>query len=200
MKIYPFIGETMKIVYAFLLLGASLAASGQSKFSKQTVAANPPFKLEITANLDKEHSNVWDFLNCAETNVRDGSIVAVAIRKTNISDHEMSKSTHAGAHSSYYIDLRDSNGNLVGPRKPNEVKLQGDDRGALASGTKDMMLQPGESMIDRDLVGRWFSMSAPGTYTIQVSSHVTNDPKSDVVKSNIITVTVLPAGGLPPSQ
>jgi len=35
-------------------------------------------------------------------------------------------------------------------------------------------------------------MSQPGTYTIQVSAHTSNDPKSEVVKSNIITVTVLP--------
>jgi len=53
----------MKIVYALLLVGASLTASGQSEFSNQTVAVNPPFKLEITANLDREHSNVWDFIN-----------------------------------------------------------------------------------------------------------------------------------------
>ncbi len=182
----------MRIVCAFLLLGASLTVAGQSEFPKQTEAVNPPFKLEITANLDKEHSNVWDFVNSAETTVKAGSMVVVAIRKTNISDHEISKSTCTGTHSSYYIDVHDSNGNLVGLRKPNEVMMIGDGHGGHLSGTKDNVLQPGESMIDRDLVGRWLDMSPPGTYTIQVSAHVTNDPKSDVVKSNIITVTVLP--------
>ena len=181
----------MKSIYALLLLvGASIAASGQSELSKQTEVVNPPFKLEITANRNKEHSEVWDFINCAETNVRDGSMVVVAIRKTNISDHEINKLTHAGPHSSYYIDVHDSNGNLVGLRKPNEVRMVGDDHGGNLSGTKDNVLQPGESMIDHDLVGRWLAMSAPGTYTIQVSAHISDDPKSDVVKSNILTVTV----------
>jgi hypothetical protein len=63
MSRYLLLGGTMKIVYALLLVGASLTASGQSEFSNQTVAVNPPFKLEITANLDREHSNVWDFIN-----------------------------------------------------------------------------------------------------------------------------------------
>ncbi len=184
----------MKIIYVLLLLiGTSIAASGQSELSKQTEIVNPPFKLEITANLNKEHSEVWDFVNCAETNVRDGSIVVVAIRKTNISDHEITKLTHAGPHSNYYIDVRDSSGNLVGLRKPNQVMLKGSDRGGHLVGRKDNMLQPGESMIDHDLVGKWLSMSAPGNYTIQVLAHISNDPKSNVVKSNIIKITVLPS-------
>jgi hypothetical protein len=33
-------------------------------------------------------------------------------------------------------------------------------------------------------------MSKPGTYAIQASAHISDDPKSSVVKSNIVTVTV----------
>lgn len=61
-------------------------------------------------------------------------------------------------------------------------------------GTKDNVLQPSESNIDRGDVSQAFDMSKPGTYTIQLSQHVANDPKSDVVKSNIVTITVLPVG------
>jgi hypothetical protein len=82
---------------------------------------------------------------------------------------------------------------LVGPRKPNEVKLKGGDKGGVLQGTKDMVLQPGKSEIDYVPLASWYDMSQPGQYTIHVSAHITNDPKSDVVKSNIITVTVLPA-------
>ena len=188
----------MKIIYATLLLvAASVAASGQSDFSKQTEAVNPPFKLEITANREKEHSDVWDFIKCAETSVGDGSMAMVAIRKTNVSDHEISKSSRAGTHSSYYVDVHDSNGNSVGLRKPNEVRMIGDDHGGHLLGTKDNLLQPGESMIDQEHVGKWLDMSTPGTYTIQVSAHISDDPKSDVVKSNIITITVLQAESKP---
>jgi hypothetical protein len=63
-----------------------------------------------------------------------------------------------------------------------------------------MVLRPGESKIDYAQVSDWYDMTKPGTYTIQVSAHVTNDPKSDVVKSNIITVTVLPADDPPTAQ
>jgi hypothetical protein len=46
----------MKFIQAFLMLCASLTAFGQSELSMQSTAPKPPFKLEITANLDNEHS------------------------------------------------------------------------------------------------------------------------------------------------
>ena len=81
------------------------------------------------------------------------------------------------------------------PRKP-RMNFIGGGPGHLI-GTKDNVLQPGESNIDRDDVSQAFDMSNPGTSTIQLWQHVANDPKSDVVGSNIITVTVLPVGAKP---
>lgn len=51
------------------------------------------------------------------------------------------------------------------------------------------MSQPGEYsvQIDRD-----FDMSRPGEYVIQLSRHINGDTDPNVVKSNTITVTVLP--------
>lgn len=175
----------MRIVYAlFLLAGASIAASGQSEFSKQTVAVNPPFTLTVAAyqsNFNEENTN--------DQVIKGG--FWLRIRKTNISDDEIIKRSHAGGSYGYYFEVRDSTGSLVGPRKPNEVKLKGDDRGAAASGTKDMMLQPGESKVDFLPLYSWFNMSAPGTYTIQALAHLTDDPASDVVKSNVLTITLV---------
>jgi len=190
----------MKEIYALLLLGSSLTASCQSELSKQTVADNPPFKLEITANIEKDHSLNWDFANSAQTVVKAGSMIVVAIRKTNISNNEIEKKTHTDEFCCYYYDVRDSHGNLVGPRKPSKVILKGDDRGAHLAGTQGNLLHPGESIIDRGRLDDGYDMSRPGTYTIQISAHVANDPKSEVVKSNIITVSVLPAGDPPPAQ
>lgn len=65
---------------------------------------------------------------------------------------------------------------------------------------KDNVLQPGEYNIDRDNVSEAFDMSNPGKYTIQLWQHVAKDPKSDVVKSNIFTFTVLPVGAKPPAD
>jgi hypothetical protein len=189
----------MKIVSALLLIGASLTASGQSEFSKQTVGANPPFKLEITANIDKEHSEKWDFLNSAETVRNTDSIAELgfAIRKTNITDHEINKWSEAGGGA----EIRDDDGNLIKPRefgsKPGDGLGGGE---AMLKGTKDMVLQPGESKVKHELIGDWYDMSRPGMYTIQVWEHVSNDPASEIVKSNIITITVLPAESKPPAD
>jgi hypothetical protein len=193
----------MKTVYALLLAGVSIAAAGQSEFSKQTVAVNPPFKLDITASLDKEHSNLWDFTSGAETIVKTGSMVVVAVRKTNISDHEIVKGSCVGDASGYrcggYYEVRNSRGDLVVPRKP-RLSFIGGGPGHLLIGTKDNVLQLGESNIDRDHVSEGFDMSKPGIYTIQLSQHIASDPKSDVVRSNIITVKVLPAEAPPRAE
>lgn len=121
----------MEAIQAFLMLCASLTAVGQSEFSTQSVAAKPPFKLEITANLDNGHSDVWDFANSAQTFVTAGSIIVVAVRKTNISDHEIDKASCVGDASGYrcggLYEVRDSRGNLIEPRKP-RVKFIGGGR------------------------------------------------------------------------
>jgi hypothetical protein len=185
-------GGVMKIVYSLLLLvGVSITASCQTDYFKQNVAVNPPFKLEITANLDKEHSYLWDFVNSAETTVKAGSIIVVAIRKTNISEQEINKSTHVGIRYGFAYEVRDSGGNLVSLRHPNEIKMVGDGRGGHIIGTKDNILQPGESKIDLGHVSDVYDMSKPGRYTIQVCEHIFDDANSDVVKSNIITITVV---------
>jgi hypothetical protein len=53
------------------------------------------------------------------------------------------------------------------------------------------------SFWDIDMISeeRWYR-----AHLIQVSECVSNDPASDVVKSNIITVTVLPADDPAPTQ
>ena len=102
------------------------------------------------------------------------------------------KRSHAGGNFGYHFDVRDSSGNLVGPRHPDEVMLGGGDKGGFRPGTKDMVLQPGESLIEFVPLASWYDLNHPGDYTIQISAHVSDDPKSDVVKSNIITVTVMP--------
>jgi len=97
--------------------------------------------------------------------------------------------------SGYMFDVRDGNGNLVEYRKRKDLTdgmtmfSGGENRMA---GTKDMVLQPGESKINFEPLSNSYEMDKPGTYTIQVSEHISNDPASDVVKSNIITITVVP--------
>lgn len=125
------------------------------------------------------------------------------IRKTNISDHEINKVSDAPGASGYIFEVRDSDGNLVEYKKHNGLlegmftTSGGENR---ISGTKDMVLQPGESKVNFEPLNRWYEIDKPGTYTIQVSEHVSNDPASEVAKSSVITVTVLPADDPPPTQ
>ena len=101
------------------------------------------------------------------------------------------KRSHAGIYYGYDFEVRDSSGNLVGPRHPNELMLKSGDKGGIISGVNDV-LRPGESYIDFFPIASRFNMTNPGVYTIQVSAHVSDDPNSDVAKSNILTVTVEP--------
>jgi hypothetical protein len=180
----------MKNICALLLLlGASFTASSQSVPAAQTEAADPPFKLTIAAY----QGNGFDQENTADQIVKGN--FSLSIRKKNISDHEIIKLSDAAEASGYMYDVRDSSGNLVEYKKRNNLidgKMMTSDGENRIIGSKDMVLQPGESKINFEPLGSWYEIDKPGTYTIQVSEHVSNDPASDVVKSNKITITVLP--------
>jgi hypothetical protein len=192
-------GGFMKKVYALLLLGGTIVAPSRTAPTKQTEAVNPPFKLEIAVIQDDRLLGPPNFANSTEAAVGSDSTVMIGIRKTNITDHEIIKRSEAGGSYGYDYEVRDSSGNPVGHRKSNGQSGIGDGRGALLRGTKDMVLQPGEAKLDSVPLGEWYEMSRPGTYTIQISAHVWNDPNSEVVKSNIITVAVPSAKSKPDS-
>jgi len=181
----------MKIAHALLLIaGAFVTVSSQFVVSQQLGDSKPPFKLEITGNREKDHSENWDFANSAKTVIKAGTMLVVRIRKTNTSDREIAKFSEIGL----MYEVRDSRGNLIRPREFDEKRGDGLSGGeGMLLGTKDTVLQPGESKALYARVGNGFDeLRQPGTYTIQVSEHVSDDPASAVVKSNIITVTVAP--------
>jgi hypothetical protein len=187
--------KLMRIAFTALLLGAAAAtATSQPAVKSQPEDAGPPFTLEITANLDKNQVYAWDFVNNAQTVVKAGSMVKIARRKTNLTDHEIKRRSDADDGS----EARDGSGNLVKLRAIGPVAIGGGP--TMLKGTKDNVLEPGESKIYCDCFGTGYDFDEPGTYTIQVWEHVSDDPKSEVVKSNIITITVLPADAPPPTQ
>jgi hypothetical protein len=185
----------MKIIYALLFLAAGpVAVFSQSAVSERTEDAKPPFTLTISASPTNPASE-----DIADQAVNAGSSVMLRIRKTNISDREIVKWPKTGGPFGDSFEVRDPSGNLIELRKSGEVatKSSGEVR---IRGTKDMVLQPGESKIDYAQLSDWYDMTKPGTYKVQVSQHVSSDPASDVVKSNTITITVLPAEETPASQ
>jgi hypothetical protein len=187
----------MKDVCAVLIfLGAALTAHSQAAPAPQIETPNPPFTLTISYNQQNPNLEIT-----SDQAVKAGSWVGFRIRKTNISNHEINKVSDAVGASGYMFEVRDGDGNLVEYKKHNDlidgkvITSGGENR---IIGTKDMVLQPGESKVNFEPLNNWYEIDKPGTYTIQVSEHVSNDPASEVVRSNTITVTVLPKPDDPP--
>jgi hypothetical protein len=186
-----------------LLFGAFVAAfsqptlvAGQSAVSQQAEGVKPPFTLTISYN--QQNPNIE---NAGAQIVESGRWVAFRVRKTNITDHEIIKLSDAPGASGYMYDVRDGGGNPVEFKKHKDLidgKMMTSGGENRIAGTNDMVLQPGESKINFEPLSSHYEMDKPGTYTIQVSEHISNDPASEVVKSNILTITVVapepPAG------
>jgi hypothetical protein len=188
-------GGIMKIIYVlFLLASASVIGTSQSAPTSQGEQASSPFTLTISYN--QQNPNLETVSGQV---VRAGSWVGFRIRKTNVTDHEIIKLSDAPGASGYMYEVRDASGNLVELKKHKDLIMTSDGENRV-QGTKDMVLQPGESKINFESLESLYELDKPGSYTIQVSEHISNDPLSDVVKSNIITITVLPADGPPPTQ
>jgi hypothetical protein len=116
--------------------------------------------------------------------VKTGTSVEIKIRLTNTSDHEISLATFRAnaVNISYKYDVRDSTGTLV------EKKSRGRAVGSVTQRT----VQPGETVDEEAVISRVFDMSRLDQYEIQVSRGISGDPKDGVVKSNTITVRVVP--------
>lgn len=129
-------------------------------------------------------------ISALKLSYKAGSSVELKVVMTNMSGREID----AGAvydrsiNATYEYDVRDSLGNPA-PRKdfkPSELQT-----------VRMRTLKPGESVSDVTNVARWVDFSRPGEYQIQVSRNIGDDEKDGVVKSNTITITVLPADGTP---
>jgi len=185
----------MKLIHALLILGSlSVITSTQFAITQEASMPKPPFKLEISGRRDSNDPSGWDFANNAGITLRAGSMFEFCIRKTNVSDHEIDKWSAGGP----TLDLLDSSGHPVKRREPNPSRAITGGGPDMLVGTKDNKLQPGETRMQWSPLSSDLDISQPGTYTVQESEHVTNDPASPVIKSNIITFTVLPPDA--PSQ
>jgi hypothetical protein len=182
-----------------LIFGVFLPVFSMTAGAQRSEGRNAPFTLEITANLQEGHTNRWDFANTADKVINAGSMVVVAVRKTNNSDHEVKKMSQGGGVFGYQYEVRDSAGNLIAP-KPRDhnapILLGGPGR---VVGSKDT-LSPGESNLKGVTLSDSFDMGKPVTYTIQVWEHSADDASSAVVRSNTIRIKVLPPGDSSPPQ
>ena len=182
----------LKLVY-LLLAGISFSALGQST-TNEARTERLPFTLALGFNRDSSGPEELD-----ARSVKSGSLLTIRLRKTNISDQVIPKLAAPDVSPFGVLDVRDSSGNQVPQRTNTKKWIRGGGTG-LAKGTREMVLQPGESRIDYASLSEWFDLTRPDTYTIQASQNVSSALDSAVVKSNTVIITVLPAEDPPPTQ
>jgi hypothetical protein len=132
-------------------------------------------------------------LSAPKTEVALGAKIFIEIRQTNISEENIDCSRYAGNGVDYKFeyDVRDQHGAVA-------AKVLRSD--PFAGGFRTGSLLPGKSITSGVLLNRLYQFDQPGEYTIQVSGRDSGNPGAGFVKSNIITVTVLPEGVQPPAK
>jgi hypothetical protein len=153
---------------------ALLIVSGATAFLNAAQSAPPkradqPFSISITL---------------LSTEVRAGAEIDLKTRLTNTSQREMGPRGvfyAQGLDMSYRYDCRDESGKSVAK----EIF-------AMGSLGEVPALRPGESREGNAEISNACDLSRPGKYEIQVSRPIPDDPQHRVVKSNKITVTIIP--------
>jgi hypothetical protein len=146
-------------------------------------AAGPPFSISISA---------------AQNVVQVGKAIFINIVMTNTSNHPINAPSvwMAGFDMVYGFEVHDSAGSQIAWHAPGTVA--GVDN--MNSGTLD----PGKTASEQVRIDRFYKLTKPGTYEIQVKHYVSMEnpqgdsaPKYDAAKgevwSNKITITVVPA-------
>jgi hypothetical protein len=164
----------MRIVFASLLLaGGSVVASG---LFAQDGSSAQPFSITIKAS--------------PET-VRVGEEARVHVTLTNISGQDLvlrRSPNPSAAEIHYTVRVYDKNRKDAPEteygRHARLRQLAGSDSAAL--------LKPGEKLEEDSVLSTLVALTSPGEYEVQLSRPVSDDPKAEVVKSNIVTIAVLP--------
>lgn len=159
----------MKISFTLFMLVLAFVL-GPCRSSGQTAA--PPFSIAISTDTPA---------------VKVGADLSLKVHITNTSDHDInvSSSYFEGTDASYRQDVRDGRGNL--PRRAvREMSTR--TSGHWIRHT----LKPGQSVDTVTSISPEYDLSRAGEYTVQLSRPVSDDPKDGLVKSNKVTITVIP--------
>jgi len=155
-----------------LLIGTALMQMTLAVSSAVHGIAQEPFKIAIEPVKDR---------------VQSGSVVELKVVSTNTSDHDLAISSmyQGSSNASFKIDVRDSSGIRL------KKIVRPDDNEGFHSLDLRPPVKPGASVRDLVSVSAFYDLSAPGEYMIQLSRQL--DDNGPEVKSNTVTVTVLPA-------
>lgn len=124
-------------------------------------------------------------ISTSKVEVKAGDPVEIKIHLTNVSDQELDMSTswERSLDVSYDYSIVDASGKQV-----NEVAHEGPSIGHI----KNRSLRPGESVDETTLLSDAYNMSHLGKYVVQVSRTIADAPNNRPVRSNKITITVIP--------
>jgi len=121
--------------------------------------------------------------------VKSGSDVWVEVRWTNTSDSELNANRYidslSGRDFAYLLDVRDSAGHALS-RIPDKSPVRPVFDAQFAT------LKPQETIANNINLSKLYNLSRAGKYTIQVSRRIPESPRGDIVKSNVVTITVTP--------
>jgi hypothetical protein len=153
---------SLKCVLILVTLAVCAAASTES--------STPPFALTLEAE---------------ENPVKSGSEVKVDITLSNSSNRAMHMS-YGLSELDYAFEVRDSH------RIPPETEFARESKGrAYFANDHLFYLQPGENLPKALLVvSKFYDVSRPEKYNIQVSRAVPMDLGAGTIKSNVVTITI----------
>jgi hypothetical protein len=122
--------------------------------------------------------------------VKAGSGVSVSGRLTNVSNQPIDASGcycgPSGLDSYVTWEVRDEKGYLAAKRIYSHPEL------ATGSAILDRIINPGESLTGSQDISRLYDMGRPGKYVIQALRQTSDTRATHTVKSNKVTVTVIP--------
>ena len=169
-----------KFVDVLIFAISAVVVSASGNFA-QTPSAKPSFSLALSA---------------PKTEVVLGGEVWIEIRQTNLSDQNISCSAHVGSGVNYSFgyDVRDQHGIAAAKVVRPHPEL------SESYSFRPCDLRPGQSKTANTLLSRLYQFDQPGEYTIQVSRPDSRNRRGADVKSNTITVTVLPADAQPQAK
>ena len=158
----------MRTLILFFMAVSSLVMSAQTENAATSKPINPPFVLFISSK------NTFAL----------GSPIEMGIRIKNVSTHEIRASAMNidGFAISYTYDIRDQSGNKVA-QKPFDQTHPG--------GGSILILKPGQNQGESTVISAYYDLW-PGRYTVQISKPVSDKPGAEVVRSNKISITVIP--------
>jgi len=119
-----------------------------------------------------------------------GARIELKVQKTNISSHDINGSANyaGGTIVGYHCDLRDSTGAVV--QKKERMNPSGPPIPAELS-ARLLVLKPNESVVYNTFACKDFDINQPGEYTVQLYEQINGNNSDEVVKSNIITITIV---------